>query len=326
MPTVKSNYSPAKLYVNGHIETIIPALFRNVTGVTYLRERIFTPDDDFLDLDWMKTHFHSSLESSKKLVIISHGLEGNTSRSYIYGMVKAFHSKGYDVLAWNFRGCSEEMNKQLRFYHSGDTTDLDIVIEYAAINYDQIFLIGFSLGGNVTLKYLGEKKKDLNPKIKRAVTFSTPVDLKSSCLEISRPVNWLYSKRFLYSLKDKVRRKSQMMPEKLSTSHLAKIKNLYQFDDIYTAPIHGFLNADDYYTRSSAISFLSEIAIETLLVNAVNDPFLPSKCYPNDKDVNNPNLYLEYPEKGGHCGFPQRINGILWSENRAIEFIENREV
>ncbi len=326
MPTVKSNYSPAKLYVNGHIETIIPALFRNVTGVTYLRERIFTPDDDFLDLDWMKTHYNSSQESSKKLVIISHGLEGNTSRSYIYGMVKAFNSKGYDVLAWNFRGCSEEMNKQLRFYHSGDTTDLDIVIEYAAINYDQIFLIGFSLGGNVTLKYLGEKKKDLNPKIKRAVTFSTPVDLKSSCLEISRPVNWLYSKRFLYSLKDKVRRKSQMMPEKLSTSHLAKIKNLYQFDDIYTAPIHGFLNADDYYTRSSAISFLSEIAIDTLLVNAVNDPFLPSKCYPNDKDVNNPNLYLEYPEKGGHCGFPQRINGILWSENRAIEFIENREV
>ena len=117
-----------------------------------------------------------------------------------------------------------------------------------------------------------------------------------------------------------------MMPEKLSTSHLAKIKNLYQFDDIYTAPIHGFLNADDYYTRSSAISFLSDIAIDTLLINAVNDPFLPSKCYPNDKDVNNPKLYLEYPEKGGHCGFPQRINGVYWSENRAIEFIENREV
>ena len=165
MPTVKSNYSPAKLYVNGHIETIIPALFRNVTGVIYLRERIFTPDDDFLDLDWMKTHYNSSQESSKKLVIISHGLEGNTSRSYIYGMVKAFNSKEYDVLAWNFRGCSEEMNKQLRFYHSGDTTDLDIVIEYEAINYDQIFLIGFSLGDNVTLKYLGEKKKDLNPNI-----------------------------------------------------------------------------------------------------------------------------------------------------------------
>ena len=322
MPIVKSSYSPAKLYVNGHIETIIPALFRNVNGITYSRERIYTPDDDFLDLDWMKNDYHSSQENLKKLVIISHGLEGNTSRSYIYGMVKAFYSKGYDVLAWNFRGCGDEMNKQLRFYHSGDTADLDIVIEHAAINYDQIFLIGFSLDGNVTLKYLGEKKKDLNPKIKRAVTFSTPVDLKSSCIEISKPINWLYSKRFLNSLKNKVRRKSQMMPEKLSTSHFAKIKNLYQFDDIYTAPIHGFLNADDYYTRSSSISFLSDIAIDTLLVNAVNDPFLPAKCYPNDKELNNPNLYLEYPEKGGHCGFPQRIDGILWSENRAIEFIE----
>ena len=150
MPIVKSNYSPSKLYVNGHIETIIPALFRNVTGISYLRERIFTPDDDFLDLDWMKTDYHSSQENLKKIVIISHGLEGNTSRSYIYGMVKAFHSKGYDVLAWNFRGCSEEMNRQLRFYHSGDTADLDFIIEHAAIIYDQIFLIGFSLGGNVT--------------------------------------------------------------------------------------------------------------------------------------------------------------------------------
>ncbi len=322
MPIVKSNYSPTKLYVNGHIETIVPALFRKVKGINYLRKRIATPDDDFLDLDWMKNDFRPSQESINKLVIISHGLEGNTNRSYIYGMVKAFHSKGYDVLAWNFRGCSEEMNRQLRFYHSGETSDLDIVIEHAVSNYDQIYLIGFSLGGNVTLKYLGEKKNDLNPKIKKAVTFSTPVELKSSCMEISRPVNWLYSNRFLNSLKDKVRRKSKMMPEKLSTSHLAKIKSLYQFDDIYTAPIHGFLNADDYYSRSSAISFLSDIAIDTLLVNAVNDPFLPSKCYPNDKEVNNPKLYLEYPEKGGHCGFPQRINGILWSENRAIEFIE----
>ena len=207
MPIVKSSYSPTKLYVNGHIETIVPALFRKVKGIKYQRQRITTPDDDFLDLDWMKCNSNPSQENSKKLVIVSHGLEGNTSRSYIHGMVKAFHSKGYDVLAWNFRGCSEEMNKQLRFYHSGETTDLDFVIEHAEKNYNQIHLIGFSLGGNVTLKYLGEKKHNLNPKIKKAVAISVPIDLKSSCMEISKPFNWPYSNRFLRSLKDKIRRK-----------------------------------------------------------------------------------------------------------------------
>ena len=157
-------YPRPRLLFHPHIETIYPSLLRKVNLVAYERERISTPDQDFLDLDWLK-------QGSTKLVIISHGLEGNTSRPYVRGMAKAFYNAGYDVLAWNYRGCGEEMNRSLRFYHSGATDDLDYIIQH--INkkntHSEISLIGFSLGGNLTLKYLGERGKQLQSIIKRAV-------------------------------------------------------------------------------------------------------------------------------------------------------------
>ena len=143
-------YTPPRFLFSPHLETIFPALVRRVTLKPYTRERITTPDNDFLDLDWLQ-------QGSDKLIIISHGLEGNTQRAYVKGMAKAFHNRGYDVLAWNFRGCSDEMNRQLRFYHSGATDDLNTVVNHVADkkSYKNITLLGFSLGGNLTLKFLG---------------------------------------------------------------------------------------------------------------------------------------------------------------------------
>ena len=181
------NYKPSKLLFNAHLETIYPALLRRVKFVPYQRERINTPDDDFLDLDWVK-------QKSKRLVIISHGLEGNSHKPYIRGMAKAFHERSYDILAWNYRGCSGEVNKQLRFYHSGATDDLHTVINHATThNYQEIYLIGFSLGGNITLKYLGEQNSSVNSILKKAVAISVPLNLHSSCLKISEPDNIIYS-------------------------------------------------------------------------------------------------------------------------------------
>lgn len=306
-------YKRPKLLFSKHLETIYPALFRKVEQVQYQRERIDTPDDDFLDLDWIKN-------KNKKLVIISHGLEGSADRPYMKGMAKVFSEKNYDVLAWNFRGCSEEMNRQLRFYHSGATDDLNLVVNHAkSQGYEEINLIGFSLGGNLTLKYLGEK---LRPAIHRAVAFSVPLNLHTSCVKISQPSNFLYAKRFLNNLKAKIKAKAAVMPDKLKTAGLNKIKTLMEFDDQYTAPIHGFKNAIDYYSSCSSINFLPGISQHTLIVNAANDPFLSSDCYPIAMLANHEHVKLEIPETGGHVGFAQFNEGRkYWSEIRALQFI-----
>lgn len=296
------------------METIYPAIVRRVDGIAYERERITTPDDDFLDLDWLK-------QSSGKLVIISHGLEGNTSRAYIRGMAKAFFNNGFDALAWNYRGCGDEMNRQRRFYHSGATDDLDIIIQHAIrLNrYDEISLIGFSLGGNITLKYLGERQVD--PVIKKGVAFSVPLDLKTSCEKISAPANWIYHNRFLKSLKKKVIAKAAAMST-IDIDNINLIRTLKEFDDRYTAPMHGFKDAYQYYSECSAIGFVNKITKPTLIVNAQNDPFLSKECFPTALLKDHPYVRFESPLYGGHVGFIQlHKNGLYWSEEQAIDFI-----
>jgi predicted alpha/beta-fold hydrolase len=278
----------------------------------YTRERILTADDDFLDLDWIRT-------GSQKLLIISHGLEGNSYRPYVKGMAKAGLSYGFDILAWNYRGCSEEMNRQLRFYHSGATDDLGFVIQHAIRSgYHQIYLVGFSLGGNLTLKYLGEQKPPVE--VKRAVAFSVPLNLYTSCLTISKRSNTLYAYRFLRSLKKKVMEKSRSRTE-IDVKGIERIDTLLDFDDRYTAPLHGFAGARDYYDRCSAIGFLPSIQTPTLLISAANDPFLSEECFPHAMLKDHAHVQFENPRRGGHVGFAQfNKNGLYWSDERAMDF------
>ena len=314
-----SKYTPPRLLFTNHMETIYPALLRKVADVNYERERISTPDDDFLDLDWLK-------QNSSQLVIISHGLEGNTQRAYMKGMAKAFYNQGYDVLTWNYRGCSEEMNRQLRFYHSGATDDLDVIVQHAinTTEYQSISMIGFSLGGNLTLKYLGEQGETLNKCIGKCVTFSVPLDLYASCETISK--YGIYSQRFIKSLKKKVIDKALLKPE-LDISGIDKIKTLIQFDDEYTAPLHYFSNAIEYYEKCSSIHFIGKIKIPTLIVNAQNDPFLSPSTHGRPELFKNPLVQFENPRYGGHVGFALfNQNGLYWSELRALDFIHNKNV
>jgi len=308
------DYTPPFLLFNKHLETIYPSLIRRVNGLPYFRERITTPDDDFLDLDWLK-------QKSDKLVILSHGLEGNSQRTYMRGMANAFYQNGFDVLAWNYRGCSEEMNRKIRFYHSGATDDLDLIVGHSAsLGYTEIYLIGFSLGGNLTLKYLGEKASSLNPLVKKGIAFSVPLNLYTSCMEISKRSNWVYNKRFLNSLKKKVVNKSKVFSE-IHTSGISSINSLLAFDNQYTAPIHGFKDAIDYYEQCSSIRFIDSIERPTLIVNAWNDPFLSKDCFPAHLD-NHRYLKFEFPQRGGHVGFALfNQNGLYWSELRALQFI-----
>jgi uncharacterized protein len=315
MPLItESSYRPPLWLPGGHAQTIFPALFRKIVPVTCLRERLELDDGDFLDLEW-------SGRNRPKLAILSHGLEGHLHGGYIQGMAAALVKIGYDVLAWNFRGCGDEPNRLLSFYHSGATHDLAAVIDHAEKSHPakSIDLIGFSLGGNMTLKYLGECGTGLPGKIRRSVAFSVPCDLADSSDKLSSFANRLYMDRFLRSLRKKLQVKNQAHPGKLNLDGLEMIRSFQQFDDRFTAPLHGFKDANDYWTRSSCRQFIPAISIPTLLVNAANDPFLGTKCYPREEAENSESFYFEIPKTGGHVGFPE--TGGYWSERRAVEFL-----
>ncbi len=308
-------YTPPFLMGNGHIQTIFPTIFRKVENVCYKRERIQTPDNDFLDLDW-------SVKSNTKLAVISHGLEGSTSRAYVKGMVKAVNDAGWDALAWNYRSCSEEPNRLLRFYHNGVTDDLSLVIAHARKKHpcSEIALVGFSLGGNLTLLYLGREKHD--PKITKAVAISVPCDLKASCHTLAKPLNRIYMKRFLKMLHEKIKVKKRLFPGQIDDKGYDRIKTFREFDDRYTAPIHGFKNAEDYWEKCSSKPYLANIRIPVLIMNALNDPFLPQACFPVKEAENNSNITLCMPESGGHVGFIAfNSRNLYWSEKKAVQFL-----
>ncbi|GGM77943.1 alpha/beta hydrolase [Dyadobacter beijingensis] len=288
-------------------------------GIKYFREKIVTPDDDFLNLDWS----YAAGEGPKPLVILSHGLEGNSTRQYITGMVKLLNKHGFDCLAWNFRSCGGEMNKTARFYHSGATEDLDAVIRYAfGKGYADVRLVGFSLGGNLTLKYLGESGVTIDRRIQSAIVFSVPMDLKACSLAIIEPRNQVYMHRFLKSLKPKVVEKADAFPH-ISLKDHRLVKTLYDFDHIYTAPLHGFDGADHYYAQCSSMHFIEPIAIPTMIVNAKNDPIVPFDSLPIGILRAHPEVSLLATNDGGHCGFrPARMTDeFYWSERRALEFL-----
>lgn len=320
MPIIRtSTYNPPPLMSNGHFQSVIPTLMRRIKDVNYERERIHTPDGDFLDLDWSRV-------GSRKLAIVSHGLEGHSRRHYVLGQVRALNAHGWDACAWNFRGCSGEPNQTLKFYHSGATDDLETVVNHSQTLdlYSEIALIGFSLGGNLTLKYLGERGAAVTSQISRAVTFSVPLDLASSSGQIGHWTNRLYMIRFLRSLHQKIREKMTLFPNQLSDANYGEVKNFKDFDDRYTAPLHGFKDAEDYWEKCSAKPLLGEITIPTLIINAQDDPFLPEACYPVEAAQTNPRLFLEMPAAGGHVGFMAfNPEGEYWSERRAVAFLEN---
>lgn len=311
------SYHPPILLRNGHLQTIFPSLFRKITDISYTRERIDTRDGDFLDLDW-------SCVGGRTLAILSHGLEGNTHRPYMLGMVRALNSIKVDGLAWNYRGCSGEPNRLLRMYHNGVTDDLHHVIARAVSvgTYETIVLVGFSMGANLSLLYLGRCAGDVPEHVKCAVMFSAPCDLTDAAAALAKPANALYMKNFLKSLHLKIRAKQHRYPEALNDAQYHRIRTFEQFDDRYTAPIHGFAGARDYWTKCSSRPWLEHIRVPTLIVNAQDDPFLAGGCYPVDECRRNPDVTLEIKRYGGHVGFVNfNHEGRYWSEMRALAFI-----
>ncbi|MEW4925571.1 alpha/beta fold hydrolase [Algibacter sp. 2305UL17-15] len=317
MPILNSTYKPPFYFKNGFISTVYSGLIRNVS-LDQQRERITLSDGDFLDIDWS-----FSEEKSNKLIILLHGLEGNGQRPYITGPAKQFNENGIDAACVNFRGCSGEDNLKYYSYHSGATEDLATVIQHAIEKgYSEIYLKGISLGANVILKYLGERDTVPN-EVKAAVAVSVPCDLSGASKELHTLKNKLYHDRFLKHLLNRLKQKQQRFPEFLKAEAVNSIKTLIDFDTVYTAKAHGFKDAEDYYAKCSSLQFLPNIKIPTLIINALNDSFLSPRCYPVKEAKNNPNLYLEMPQFGGHSGFIAKKRGY-YNEKRALEFcLEN---
>ncbi|MEY4646315.1 MAG: hypothetical protein RIQ98_151 [Bacteroidota bacterium] len=297
---------------DGHSQSIYPSLFRKVPLTHSHSERLELPDGDFLDVDW---HLRNGELHEKPLLIVSHGLEGDSRRHYITGLIRSFPE--FHALAWNYRSCSGDPNRNLRFYHSGATDDLDFVIQEAlSRGVKDIYLAGFSLGGNLSLKWLGENGKKASQFVRKAVAFSVPLHLSSSSQQLTRWENRLYTHRFLQTLLEKVTEKSARYPQDITPSMLASIRSLYEFDNVITGPLHGFKDAEDYYERNSSLYFLSGIRVPTLIVNAKNDPFLSQECLP--EQIDSDFVQIELPDSGGHCGFyPRNYRGQTWAEQRA---------
>lgn len=322
MPLIPhSAYQPPRYLFNGHVQTIVPSLWRAVPEVAYQRERIELPDGDFLNLDWSRLPAERPTDG---LVVVSHGLEGSSDRAYVRGMVRALNRAGLDALAWNYRSCGGEMNRLLRSYHLGDTEDLALVLCHALATgrYQRLYLTGFSAGGNVTLKYLGENPARVPAEVRRAAVFSVPTDLRASSFHISRPQNQVYLRRFLTSLRQKIRDKAALLPDQVDVTGLDELRNFPEFDGRYTAPMHGFASADAYYESASSGRYLAAIQVPTLLVNAENDPFLPPSCFPRAVAAASAFVYLETPPEGGHVGFGEGTpDGEYYSERRAAAFL-----
>jgi hypothetical protein len=324
MPLIERSSFPGapRWQFNGHLQTLAPGILRRVKGIDYQRERIETPDGDFLDLDWL-------LHGNERLVILTHGLEGSSAGQYIRGTARHFVRHGWDALAWNCRSCSGEMNRRFRMYHHGDTEDIDTVIRHALATgrYESIVLVGYSMGGNITMKYLGTKGDNVPPQIRAGVAFSSPCDIAAGSNALDRWDNYIYKKRFMAFLVRKMHLKNKQFPGKLDVSKLKDVRRWHDFDEWFSAPICGYATAAEFHRNASAKNFLAGIRVPTLLVNAVNDPILTPECFPTEIAESHPYFYFELAPGGGHCGFRARGDReSSWSERRALEFCETQIV
>jgi len=282
--------------------------------MNYRRIRLETPDKDFLDIDMLQN-------GHRRLAILCHGLEGSSDSLYIQGTASLLNKGKWDVAAMNYRSCSGVINKQARMYHSGATEDLDLVFQEFHQKYDEIAMVGFSLGGNLVLKFCGERSNKISDSIISVVAISVPTNLSSGSKHLMKASNYFYTSKFLKSLKDKVKTKHEQFPEVFDISGIEDIKSVYDFDDNFTAPVHGFNDAEDYYTQSSSAQFIGDITISGLIINALDDPFLSDECYPFEECSKNGMIELVTPKYGGHVGFTCIGKDHYWEEIQILEYL-----
>ncbi|MEM8640434.1 MAG: alpha/beta fold hydrolase [Cyanobacteria bacterium P01_G01_bin.54] len=309
-----------------HVQTIAGAILSTAPPLTVQRQRLDTPDGDFLDLDRLPA---PKAAQSPRLLLL-HGLESSSEANEMRNLMALSQDAGWETIALNFRTCSGEMNRAPRAYHSGETSDLAWLIE-RLLREDEtrpLFCLGISLGGNVLLKYLGEQGANLSTLVQGAVAISTPFDLAQATAVLEQGFNWVYIDRFVNSLKKKAWEKYKHYPDLIDPQTIQSIRRLSEFDEWITAPLHGFANAQDYWQQSSSLQFLPQIQCPTLLISAQDDPFFPGHFLPYAQVEANPFLTALFTESGGHSafieeGYPYRLR--FWSHRQAIAFLQQIE-
>jgi uncharacterized protein len=314
-------FRPAPWALGPHAQTLAARLLRPADGPELRRERIDTPDGDFLDLD-------CGIDPGEgaPIVLVVHGLEGSARRRYVRNACRELEKAGLWPVALNLRGCSGECNRALHFYHSGKTEDPRLVLELFRARHPgrSVGVLGFSLGGNVLLKLMGERRDGGLGLVDAAVAMSVPYDLAAGCALIERtPMGRAYSAFFLRSLKAKVELKRERLASVLDLRAAALARTIWEFDERVTAPLHGFASAAAYYEECSSARYLHAIETPTLLLHAVDDPFLPPESIPRREAERNPALHLELQSRGGHVGFLEGSpwRPTFWGDEEAARFL-----
>jgi predicted alpha/beta-fold hydrolase len=320
MPIDREPYRPPFWYRGRHLQTLWGPLFRHWRRPPVRRERLETPDGDFLDLDWLQ-----GPPPDAPLVLILHGLEGSSRSHYARGLLIGAGRLGWRSAVLHFRSCSGEVNRLARLYHSGETTDLEWVVDYLRKRDGArpIGLVGISLGGNVALKWLGERGDAVPPEVAAAVAISTPFDLAACARVLDQGFNRaVYTVSFLRTMKAKIRDKRALYDGDLDLPAVLRSRTFQEYDRFFTAPLNGFADENDYWTRASSGPFLEGIRRPTLLISATNDPFMPAESLPRAAVERSSWLEAEFVTQGGHVGF---LDGALgassWAERRALAFL-----
>ncbi|MBA5606889.1 alpha/beta fold hydrolase [Duganella sp. FT3S] len=317
------HYPAPRWLPNGHLQTIYPAICIPRPAVAFRRERWDTPDGDFIDVDFVDG------QPGQPFVVLFHGLEGSSGSHYARALMAAVAARGWSGAVPHFRGCSGEPNRAPRFYHSGDAAEIDWIVRKlhgrrsgkgSGNGSGKFYVAGVSLGGNALLRWLGESQHQADF-VDAACSVSAPLDLAQGGISLSRGFNLVYTRMFLQTLKPKCEAKLKQFPGLFDLEALRAARDLYAFDNVVTAPLHGYRDTDDYWDRASARHVLGDITVPTLVLNALNDPFLPGRHLPRQAAAC---VQLDYPEHGGHVGFavggvPGRLD---WLPQRMLRFLE----
>jgi predicted alpha/beta-fold hydrolase len=309
------NYRAPCWLPSGHLQTIYPALCIPKPAVAYRRERWEAQDGDFIDVDFVDG------VPGRPLIVLFHGLEGSSDSHYARAVMAAAAARGWSGAVPHFRGCSGEPNRAPRFYHSGDAHEIDWILRRLRTRAQgKFYACGASLGGNALLRWLGESQHQADI-VDAACSVSAPLDLARGGEALSSGFNLLYTRMFLRTLKPKCLLKLDQFPGLFERAALLAARDLYAFDNVVTAPLHGYRDTDDYWHRASARHVLGDITVPTLVLNARNDPFLPAIHLPRRASAK---VTLDYPEQGGHVGFavgaaPGRLD---WLPRRLMNFLE----
>ncbi len=309
-------YTAPRWLRGGHAQTIYPALFLRRPPPRYRRERWDTPDGDFIDVDFLDAD-----AARAPRVVLFHGLEGSSASHYAVATMRALGRIGWSGAVVHFRGCSGEANRLPRAYHSGDVTELAWIVERLARLGQPLYAVGVSLGGNVLLKWLGETGVAAQSRLAAAAAVCAPLDLVAAGRALGEGFNRFYTRMFLSTLREKSLAKLERFPGLYARERVLAARSLHQFDDVVTAPLHGFRDSHDYYVRSSSKASLAGVEVPTLVINARNDPFLPAQHLPQPHQVSRA-VRLEQPAEGGHVGF---VTGAFpghleWMPERLIAF------